>query len=90
VNRVIPSSPFFNAHHAPIGAFASFTRGTPGASVGLSLELGRPADRNVFIALEIRDGGAFKALPFFKSDESAAEERQRYEVEQANQALPEW
>lgn len=86
----MPMSPFFNAHHAPIGAFASFTLGMPGASGGLGLELGKPADQNVFIALETREGGAFEALPFFTADDAAEEERRRYEVEQANQAMPEW
>ena len=86
----MPISPFFNAHHAPIGAFASFTLGAPGASGGLGLELGKPADQNVFVALETREGGAFEALPFFKSDDAADEERRRYDVEEANQALPEW
>ena len=86
----MPISPFFNSHHSPMGAFASFTLGAPGASGGLGLELGKPADQNVFIALETREGGAFEALPFFKADDAAEEERQRYEVEQANQAMPEW
>ena len=81
---------FFNAHHAPIGAFASFTLGTPGPSGGLGLELGGPADQNVFIGLETLEGGSFNALPFFKAGDIAEEERQRYEVEQANQAMPTW
>ena len=86
----MPMSPFFNAHHSPMGAFASFTLGAPGASGGLGLELGKPADQNVFIGLETREGGAFEALPFFTVDDAAEEERRRYEVEQANQAMPEW
>jgi hypothetical protein len=86
----MPTTPFFNAHHAPIGAFASFTLGAPGASGGLGLELGKPADQNVFIGLETREGKAFEFLPFFKADDAAEEERRRYEVEQANQAMPEW
>ena len=86
----MPISPFFNAHHAPVGAFASFTLGAPGASGGLGLELGKPADQNIFVALETREGGAFEALPFFKADDAAEEERLRYEVEHANQALPQW
>ena len=81
---------FFNAHHAPIGAFASFTLGSPGAAGGLGLELGKPADQSVFIGLEGREGGSFDALPFFQDDNAADKERQRYEVEQANQAMPAW
>ncbi len=82
---------FFNAHHSPIGAFASFTLGFPGAKGGVGLELGRSADQKVFIGLETREGGSFQALPFFTSGGEAGEdERRRYEVEEANQALPEW
>ncbi|MBM7553445.1 glycoside hydrolase family 52 protein [Thalassobacillus pellis] len=61
---------FFNAHHSPIGAFASFTLGYKGAKGGLGIELGKPADENVYIGLETREGGKYQALPFFgKSSE---------------------
>ena len=43
---------FFNAHHSPMGAFASFTLGCRGAKGGLGLELSKPADQNIFIGLE--------------------------------------
>ncbi|WP_181347858.1 glycoside hydrolase family 52 protein [Thalassobacillus sp. CUG 92003] len=56
---------FFNAHHSPIGAFASFTLGFKGASGGLGLELGEPANENVYIGLETREGGRYQAFPFF-------------------------
>ena len=84
------NTPYFNAQHSPIGAFASFTLGMPGAKGGLGLELGKPADQNVYIGLETRAGGSYEALPFFQADDAADEERRRYEVEQANQALPDW
>lgn len=74
---------FFNAHHSPVGAFASFTLGFPGAKGGFGLELGRPANQSVFIGAEGRQGG-FEALPFFAMnnwDESA-----RYDVEQGGKA----
>jgi len=63
----------FNAHHSPVGAFASFTLGFPGASGGFGLELGDPARQSIFIGTEKRDRpGEFEALPFFApSDESA-------------------
>jgi len=83
-------TPFFNAHHSPIGAFATFTLGSQGAKGGLGLELGRPADQDVYIGLETRGGGTFEALPFFGNADAGDEERRRYEVEQANQAMPEW
>lgn len=56
----------YNAHHAPIGAFASFTLGYKGAKGGLGLELGKPADQNVYIGLQSRDGDNYQALPFMK------------------------
>lgn len=68
---------FFNAQHSPIGAFASFTLGFPGRKGGLGLELGGPANENVFIGMEIRRGGTFEALPFF---EGADDESKRYDV----------
>jgi hypothetical protein len=79
---------WFNAQHSPVGAFASFTLGCPGAKGGLGLEIGGPANENVYIGLETRGGGAFEALPFFKGSEdesrrydvSAGEEKQEAEV----------
>lgn len=71
---------FFNAHHAPMGAFASFTLGFPGAKGGLGLELGRPADQNVYIGLESTKENVFEALPFF---DKAEDESARYDLEQA-------
>ncbi|MDY8022354.1 glycoside hydrolase family 52 protein [Paenibacillus polymyxa] len=69
---------FYNTQHAPIGSFSSFTLGFKGNRGGLGLELGKPADENVYIGLQSRDGGSYEALPFFAStqDESA-----RYDVE---------
>lgn len=60
------NSIFYNAHHAPIGAFASFTLGYKGAKGGLGLELGKPADQNVYIGLQACDGEHYQALPFMK------------------------
>lgn len=69
---------FFNAHHAPIGAFASFTLGFRGKKGGLGLELGKPADQNVYIGFQSRDGECYEALPFFEEAEDASA---RYDVE---------
>lgn len=61
---------FFNAHHSPMGAFASFTLGFPGQSGGMGMELGKPADQNVYIGLEnAEQPGVYQALPFFKGFE---------------------
>jgi hypothetical protein len=69
---------FFNAHHSPVGAFATFTLGFPGPKGGLGLELGKPADENIFIGAERRDGRGYEALPFFAS---SADSARRYDVE---------
>jgi hypothetical protein len=68
---------FFNAHHSPIGAFASFTLGFPGAKGGFDLEKARPPEEQVYIGLEEHRGG-YKALPFFGTGE---DESKRYDVE---------
>jgi hypothetical protein len=69
---------FFNAHHSPAGAFASFTLGCKGAKGGLGLELGKPADENLYIGVESRDGTSYEALPFYAQ---AEDDRSRYEVD---------
>ena len=74
---------FFNAHHAPIGAFASFTLGFPGASGGLGLELGGPAQQNICIAAETHEAGTFEALPFCEGNDSGEEERAHFNIEGA-------
>lgn len=75
----LPANRMFNAHHAPIGAFSSFTLGSPGRSGGLDLELGRPPRQNLFIGLERADRpGLYETLPFF---ESQADESSRYDIE---------
>ncbi len=72
---------WFNSHHAPIGAFATFTLGLPGARGGFGLERGGPADEDVYIAIEDAEGGGFHALPFFGP---ASDEAARYDVEAAS------
>jgi hypothetical protein len=67
----------YNAQHSPVGAFASFTLGFPGAKGGLGLEIGGPADENIYIGMETREGKAFEALPFFAGSE---DEARRYDV----------
>ncbi|MFX3634401.1 MAG: glycoside hydrolase family 52 protein [Candidatus Pristimantibacillus sp.] len=75
----MPTNLFFNAHHSPIGAFASFTLGFPGNGGGLDLELGRPPRENVFIGLESAEAeGMYDTLPFF---EVVDDESKRYDIE---------
>ncbi|MFC1518573.1 glycoside hydrolase family 52 protein [Pseudomonadota bacterium] len=61
---------FFNAHHSPIGAFASFTLGFPGAKGGIAQELGKPANQNIYIGLQDDEQQEFTALPFYKPSEN--------------------
>lgn len=68
---------FFNAHHAPVGAFASFTLGCEGPKGGLGLELGGPANESIFIGAECAAPGGYEALPFFGS---SADSARRYDV----------
>lgn len=74
---------FFNADHSPIGAFSSFTLGFPGAKGGLGMELGKPADQNVFIGLQSHDGKCYEALPFFDYSE---DESKRFDIEKSDQS----
>src|SRR5690606_1552576 len=70
---------FFNAHHSPIGAFASFTLGFPGPGGGLDLELGQSPRKNVYIGAEsVDEPGLFEALPFFELPE--LDEAARFDV----------
>lgn len=73
---------FFNANHSPIGAYASFTLGFPGAFGGPGLERTGPADTNVYIGAGRREKGSYQSLPFFKSGE---DESRRYDVEKEEQ-----
>ncbi|GAA0349073.1 glycoside hydrolase family 52 protein [Bacillus horti] len=75
----MPKNMFFNAHHAPIGAFASFTLGFPGAGGGFDLELGRSPKQNVYIGLESKEKGVYQTLPFYHGVQG--NEAQRFDIE---------
>jgi hypothetical protein len=75
----MPKNQFYNAHHSPIGAFASFTLGFPGAGGGLDLELGRSPKQNVYVGLERMDDSGYDTLPFHKAE--AADESKRYDID---------
>jgi hypothetical protein len=77
VNSMTGCAALFNAHHSPVGAFATFTLGFPGPMGGLGLELGGPANESVFIGVEKRRGRGYEALPFFAS---SADSAKRYDV----------
>jgi hypothetical protein len=67
----------FNAQHSPMGAFMSFTCGNPGTRGGIGLQIGSPADQEVFIG--VIDGDRYadmplKCLPFYIGAASTAVE----------------
>jgi hypothetical protein len=53
----------FNAHHSPIGAYATFTLGAPGHLGGFAIEAGLPPSQDVVIGARSADGTP-EALPF--------------------------
>src|SRR2546421_1176767 len=75
----------FNAHHSPAGAFMSFTCGHVGTGGGIGVEIGQPADQNIYIGVKSgdrRSRQAFRYLPFLRQSAftSAAA---NFQVEQA-------
>lgn len=58
----------FNAQHAPMGAFMSFTCGNFGSRGGIGLQIGHPGDQELFIG--VKEGDRFseatlRCLPFY-------------------------
>src|SRR5512140_2067197 len=74
----------FNAQHSPMGAFMSFTCGNPGTKGGIGLQIGQPADQEVFVG--VIDGDRYadaplQRLPFYVGAVSKASDA--FTVEQA-------
>lgn len=67
---------FFNAFHSPLGAHSSFTLGCKGKSGGLGLEMGGPAEENIYIGLENSKNSNYRLLPFF---DNGKDESYRYD-----------
>ncbi|KAI8799628.1 xylan 1,4-beta-xylosidase [Cladochytrium replicatum] len=72
---MIPPTKFFNAHHSPVGAFASFTLGAKGPSGGMAQMVGRPPNHNVYVGIQKgpspkagAPGWKFQALPFYATE----------------------
>src|SRR6186997_3410755 len=60
----------FNAQHAPAAAFMSFTCGHFGTGGGIGVEIGRPANQNLFIGVKQGDRKSresVKCLPFART-----------------------
>ncbi|WP_410813882.1 glycoside hydrolase family 52 protein [Micromonospora sp. 067-2] len=77
VVELVGPDAIFNAHHSPVGAFASVTLGATGAQGGLGIGLEGPAGADVFIGVESVDGDRFDLLPFF---DPGADDRARYDA----------
>ncbi len=58
-----PANIYFNAHHAPIGAYATFTLGYAGANGGFGQQQKLPGTQSTYVGVVER--GAITALPFF-------------------------
>jgi hypothetical protein len=71
--------PFYNAHHSPLGAFATLTLGYKGTKGGLGLEMSGPANEDIYVGIEDMEAGRYHALPFFEAEQSSGSED--YDVE---------
>ena len=60
-----PANAFFNAHHSPIGAYATFTLGYPGASGGFGQQQKLPGTQSTYIG--VLKGGQAIGLPFYNA-----------------------
>lgn len=68
----------FYAQHSPFGAFSSFTVGRYGHKGGFGLELGGPAQQDVYVALARVNadgkGATVRALPFYSGAQTGGAE----------------
>src|SRR6266480_2391083 len=83
-----PGNINFNAQHAPMGAFMSFTCGHFGSGGGIGLEIGRPANQNVYVGVKKggrRSPAAIRCLPFLRGAGAAQppQAEEHYSVEHA-------
>jgi xylan 1,4-beta-xylosidase len=81
----------FNAQHAPVGAFMSFTCGHFGSGGGIGVEIGKPANQNLYIG--VKRGGRsavapIKCLPFVRGASGFSSAAANFQVDQAQPAKP--
>src|SRR5688500_1293918 len=79
----------FNAQHAPMGAFMSFTCGHFGSGGGIGVELGRPANQNVYIGIKRgnrRSTNRLKCLPFVRGAGTFTSAAANFQVDAAAHA----
>jgi hypothetical protein len=63
----------FNAQHAPVGAFMSFTCGHFGGGGGIGVEIGRPANQSVYVGVkqgDRRSSHPIRCLPFIRRNQT--------------------
>src|SRR5208282_6443379 len=59
----------FNAQHSPMGAFMSFTCGNFGTRGGVGLQIGQPANQDIYIGVkdgDRRSSAPPRCLPFYQ------------------------
>jgi hypothetical protein len=69
--RRAPVAESFHSHHAPLGAYATFTLGLVAAPGGFGHALGGPARQNVYIGFRTAAAGQWQLLPFFAPTRSS-------------------
>jgi hypothetical protein len=75
----------FNAQHSPIGAFMSFTCGHFNTAGGIGIEIGRPANQNLYIGVKDgprKSGEPIRCLQFFKPESGPHDPASSFEVDQ--------
>ncbi|HEX4053776.1 MAG TPA: glycoside hydrolase family 52 protein [Tepidisphaeraceae bacterium] len=81
----------FNAQHSPMGAYMSFTCGHFQSSGGIGLEIGKPANQNIYIGVKDGDRRSpqpIRCLPFFKGGTELHTPASSYEIEESAAAAP--
>src|SRR5688572_9882721 len=81
----------FNAQHSPMGAFMSFTCGHFGTGGGIGVEIGKPANQNLFIGVKRGDRKSretIKCLPFARQAAQGGASAADYQIENAPVAAP--
>ena len=74
----------FNAQHSPMGAFMSFTCGHFNTRGGIGIEIGKPAEQNIYVG--VKDGdrkspSPIHCLPFFRPGSELHVPALSYEVD---------
>ena len=82
----------FNAQHAPVGAFMSFTCGHVDTGGGIGVEIGKPANQSLYVGVKHGDRRSpepIRCLPFVRraAASSAAPTEANYSVEHAPESV---